>query len=110
MLRLLAAATFALITAPTWAGGAFYDGNLLPDIGPRAEICYEGNCIETTIEAVSSYPEGAYYEYADNTYFIDIVRTGKDWTAKASFKDKPVDYSKLTCREIEPGSCFPVKP
>ncbi len=110
MLRLLTAA-FLLTASQAWA--TCWEAET-PSSGPRAEICYKGDCLETTLATECGSFENSYYVYSGNVVSVGFKNSGnqkpQDWTASASFRDNEnADYSSLTCRAIDDGACFPTK-
>jgi len=105
MFRLIAAAAFALMTAPAWAGCSNFTDGSLKTAAPRAEICIGDACESTAADFQCGNASGAQYGYANGLR----VSFGEGDAVSASMNKVPVDYAKITCRDIDEGACFPTK-
>ena len=104
MLRTAGLATlFVLSAGSAYAGCANYTDGSISTPPPRAVICLDGSCEETVMEYECGSAQGVQIGYANG-----LLLSYEDSSVKAYRNEKPVDLSKVTCKDIDESACrFP---
>jgi hypothetical protein len=97
-------AVLAVMWAGTaWAGCSNWaeDSDLLGP-APRAKICIAGSCEETTVDYNCGNAFGAQWGYHNGL----TIEASADGTSVAYKSEHEIDLRRITCTEIDEGSCF----
>jgi len=94
MLRPIAVSAVLALAEPSWAGCYNHAEEVL-DSQPRAMVCYQSECEETTIEYECGNIYGQRYGYANGLR----IHYEQGENAVAFKNNLSVDYKQLTCKE-----------
>lgn len=104
MRSLLAALLIGTAAAPAHAGCANYIDGSLTRSAPRAKICFQGSCEETTLDfgcgnatSLSAGFANGWRISQDAKNGLVIERKGRRIPAR--------DHDKVQCVEVDPGGC-----
>lgn len=100
MIRLAAIPAVLLFAVPAYAGCANFTDGSLSAPAPRAVICFDGDCEETTLDWACGNVHGASASYA-NGWRFDVSDAGETVQRRGT----KVDPAKVTCEEVDEGAC-----